>query len=313
MPAVSIVMPCYNAARFLPTSVGSVLAQTFPDWELIAVDDGSTDDTDAMLDSFGDARIRNLRQENRGLPAARNMGLRAAAGRYVAFLDADDSLHPEFLQEMVDALDRAAGPAIAYCGWQNLGLEGKRGEPFVPPDYEVPEKTMLLLQGCRWPVHAAMLPAEIARNVGGFDEQQKAVEDFDFWLRTATQTPLIRIPRVLAYYHHHGNGQMSRDRAKMARYQIRAQRKFFAAHPEIAKRLGRRAIRDLVWGPVLRMGYESYWARNLSAARAIFREVMKHGYGSPRDWLYMLPAWLPESWHAALLRLRESAQSKGAA
>jgi len=89
-PLVSIVMPCYNAAAHLPDSVGSVLAQSVGDWELIAVDDGSTDDTLAWLQAQPDARIRLLTQTNQGVSAARNAGLDAARGDYVAFLDADE-------------------------------------------------------------------------------------------------------------------------------------------------------------------------------------------------------------------------------
>ncbi|MEO1766695.1 glycosyltransferase family 2 protein [Thiobacter aerophilum] len=311
MPAISVIMPCYNAARFLPMSVGSVLAQTFSDWELIAVDDGSTDDTAEVLATLPDPRIQIIRQRNRGLPASRNAGLEHATGQFVAFLDADDTWHPEFMEAMVRALETTDRSAIAYCGWQNVGLAEGRGQPFVPPDYETPDKPVNLLKGCRWPVHAAMLPTGLAKAVRGFDEQQKAAEDFDFWLRTAIDVPLVRVARVLAYYHHHGSGQMTRDRAKIARYQVRAQQKFLATHPEIRRQLGRQTVRHVLWGPVLRMGYESYWQRDLPAARRIFREVMKHGYGGLKDWLYMLPAWLPESWHAGLLRVREDTPREG--
>ena len=99
MPAVSIVMPCYNARAHLPRSVGSVLAQSFSDWELITVDDGSVDDTLAWLQAQHDPRIRVFSQTNRGVSAARNAGLERAHGDCVAFLDADDTWEPVFLAE----------------------------------------------------------------------------------------------------------------------------------------------------------------------------------------------------------------------
>jgi glycosyltransferase involved in cell wall biosynthesis len=305
MPAVSVIMPCYNAERFLPTSVGSVLAQTFTDWELIAVDDGSTDGTASWLSSVADHRVRVVGQPNRGLPGARNTGIRNATGQFLAFLDADDSWHPEFLQEMVTALSQNAGAGIAYCGWQNLRLASGRGQPFIPPDYEDDDKIVSLLSGCRWPVHAALIRQELAFAAEGFDEAQQAAEDFDFWLRTATRAPIIRVPRVLAFYHHHGPGQMSANRARMAHFQLRAQRKFLRKHPDLVSQLGRRRIRQMLWDPVLKIGYAAYWARNLVDARAIFREVMKHGYGSLHDWRYMLPSMLPRPLHEALVRWRD--------
>jgi glycosyltransferase involved in cell wall biosynthesis len=305
VPAVSVIMPCYNAERFLPTSVGSVLAQTFTDWELIAVDDGSTDGTARWLSNVKDHRVRVVRQPNRGLPGARNTGIRNATGRFLAFLDADDSLDAEFLQEMVSALSQNFGAGIAYCGWQNLGLAGGRGEPFIPPEYEGDNKIVSLLTGCRWPVHAALVRRDVAFAAKGFDEAQQAAEDFDFWLRTATASPIVRVPRVLAFYHHHGEGQMSANRARMARFQLRAQRKFIYEHPDLVRKLGRRRIRKMLWDPVLKMGYAAYWARNLVDARAIFREVMKHGYGSIRDWCYMLPSLLPTRLYEALVRWRD--------
>jgi glycosyltransferase involved in cell wall biosynthesis len=306
MPTVSVIMPCYNAARFLSSSVGSVLAQTFTDWELVAVDDGSTDETAAVLESFGDGRIRIIRQANAGVTRARNAGIRAARGHFLAFLDADDTWHPEFLQRMLTAVEQRGEPAIAYCGWQNLGLEGGRGMPFVPPDYENERKTLTLLEGCRWPIHAALLPTGLVRQAGGFDETQRVAEDFDLWLRTATTVPLVRVPDVLAYYHHHGIAQLTLDQARLALYQVRAQQKYLATHPETARVLGWAGRRRLIWEPLLRKGYAAYWSGDLPTARLLFREVMRHAYGRPKDWLYMLPAWLPESWHAALLRWRRT-------
>ena len=157
---ISIVMPCYNAAAHLPASIGSVLAQTCGDWELIAVDDGSTDATLDWLRSQTDPRIRVHAQSNRGVSAARNAGLARARGRYVAFLDADDTWAADYLDRMLAALQGSPGAVLAYCGWQNLGLPDGRGAPFVPPDYENADKAETLFAGCRWPIHAALVKRE---------------------------------------------------------------------------------------------------------------------------------------------------------
>lgn len=306
-PAVSIIMPCYNAAAHLCRSVGSVLAQTRADWELIAVDDGSTDGTWQELQRLAaaDPRIRAIHQANAGAAAARNRGLLQARGIYTAFLDADDTWEPEFLETMSAALDGAPDAGIAYCGWQNLGLGGGRDDPFVPPDYETEGKVAALLDHCRWPIHAALVRTRLVHDSGRFDETLSACMDYDLWLRVGSFHRLVRVPRVLAYYHHHGGEQITRDRARIALNQWRAKRKYLRAHPAVLARLGRKRARDLTEGELLRRGYASYWKRDLPAARKIFRIVMQHGYGTLKDWTHMLPAWLPESWHCRLLRLRD--------
>ena len=303
--AVSIIMPCYNAAAHLPGSVGSVLAQTFPDWELIAVDDGSQDGTLAWLQAQTDPRIRPLSQPNQGVSSARNSGLAAARGRYVAFLDADDTWTEDFLEKMQAALQARPDAVLAYCGWQNLGLPGGRGAPFIPPDYETPDKAETLFTGCRWPIHAALVRREAVLAANGFDSALKNAEDFALWLRVATTAPIVRVPEVLAFYHFHGGSQASGNHARAALQHWQVQRDYLASHPAFGAALGHARIRALTAGELLRQGYAAYWRRDLPAARAIFRAVMKQGYGTLADWTYMLPAWLPETWHRWLIGLRD--------
>lgn len=305
-PAVSIVMPCYNSARHLPASVGSVLAQTFSTWELIVVNDGSTDGSADWLATQTDPRIRVVSQPNQGVSAARNAGLQLARAPYLAFLDADDTWSPDFLARMHMAVLARPEAVLAYCGWQNLGLPGGSGQPFVPPDYETPAKAETLFAGCRWPIHAALVKREAVIASGGFDTHLKNAEDYALWLRVALRAPIVRVPAVLAYYHFHGGTQASSDRQRAALHQWHAQQKFVEAHPEFRKRLGKRRIRELTLGPILKQAYASYWKRDLPTARALFRTVMKQGYGTLRDWTYMLPALLPESWHRAWLRHRDT-------
>lgn len=308
----SIIMPCYNAASHLSQSVGSVLSQTRADWELIIVDDGSADASWRELQRLAaaDPRIRVFRQTNAGAAAARNHGLLQARGLYTAFLDADDSWHPEFLEAMSAALDHAPDAGIAYCGWQNLGLGGRRDDPFVPPDYENEGKAEALLGGCRWPIHAALVRSRLIHDSGRFDETLSSCMDYDLWLRLGTAHPLVRVPRILAYYHHHGGEQITRNRSRIALNHWRAQRKFLQAHPDILAGLGKKRLRELTDGELLRRGYASYWKRDLPAARKIFRTVMQQGYGTLRDWKYMLPAWLPVSWHRWLIGRREGQESE---
>lgn len=307
-PTVSIIMPCYNEASRIDRSIASVQAQTLHDWELIVVDDGSTDDSWQVLTalSASDTRIRILRQQNAGAAAARNRGLPLANGRFIAFLDADDTWEPQFLEAMSSALDSNAEAGIAYCGWQNLGLPGGQGLPFVPPDYETPAKLEILLEGCRWPIHGALTRAPLIRGCGGFDETLSSCMDYDLWLRLGTEQRLHRVPEVLAYYHHHGGVQITCDRSRIALNHFRTQRKFLEDHPEVARRLGIFRVRQLTLGELLRRGYAAYWQRDLPAARTIFRVVMRSGYGTAKDWLHMLPCLLPLCVHSRVLQYIDS-------
>jgi GT2 family glycosyltransferase len=304
---VSVIMPCYNAASHLPASVESVQAQTHTNWELVIVDDGSTDDSWQVLQNLAhaDSRIRIFQQPNAGAAAARNRALREARGANTAFLDADDTWHAEFLHTMTAALAAKPDAGIAYCGWQNIGLGKGRDEPFIPPEYENSDKVESLLGGCRWPIHGALVRTHIIKDAGCFDENLSSCMDYDLWLRLGTIHPLVRVPRVLAYYHHHGGEQITHNRARIALNHWRAQRKYLHANPNVINVLGEKRILQLTTGELLHRGFVSYWKRDLPAARKIFRAVMEQGYGTLSDWMYMLPALLPESWHRRLIELRD--------
>ena len=306
----SIIIPCYNGERFLAQAIDAALAQTYPHCEIIVVDDGSSDGSAAIMQNYA-GRIRIVRQANAGLPAARNAGTHASTGSYLAFLDADDYWQPDFIEKMVQALE-TSGASIAYCGWQNAGLPGGRGEPFVPPDYEQPDKLEKMVTGVRWPVHAALTRREVVETLGGFDPQWSTCEDFAFWIRAATLHRLVRVAEVLAFYRHHDGVQMTKRRAVIAHNHWLVQRDFLAQHAEIADQLGHSRVRHITHGELLKRGYECYWDRDLPAARVIFRTVMAAGYGAPSDWKYMLPALLPLSWHEAVIRLLERSRKRAA-
>lgn len=307
---ISIIMPCYNCAKHVESSIASVLAQDFKSWKLIIVDDGSTDESAEIISAINDSRIQLLRQANAGVSAARNRALTVAKGELIAFLDADDTWKPHFLTRMVAALDARPDAILAYCGWQNVGLPGGRGEPFIPPDYEIPSKLEMLLINCRWPIHAALTRRTAVIDAGGFDHRYVNAEDFALWVKIATLSPIVRVPEVMAYYHFHGTTQASANHTQAALQLWQAQREYLATHPVHTSQLGRDKIKRITHGELLQRGYVRYWARDLSTARDIFKIVMRHGYGTLHDWKYMLPALLPYSWHLALIRLLDRKQKE---
>jgi glycosyltransferase involved in cell wall biosynthesis len=303
-PVISVIMPNFNGAQLIARSIDSVLSQTFHDLELIIVDDGSSDESLAVVKDTPDKRIRLLQQDHEGVCAARNRGIGCARGQYIAFLDSDDTWAPTCLERLHEAILYTPDAAIAYCGWQNIGLGGERDKPFIPPDYETPDKLELWIRNSRWPIHAALTKKAAILEAGGFDPRYPTSEDFLLWLQIVGGNKIVRVPEVLAFYYHHEGPRATRDRVRMALNHHKAQGNFLQKHPDIRKTLGWHKVRSLTAGELLVRGYECYWQGDLESARTIFRHVMKTGYGGANDWKRMLPALLPLALHRRLIRER---------
>ncbi|WP_431065186.1 glycosyltransferase family 2 protein [Methylotuvimicrobium sp.] len=306
-PQISIIMPCYNAEKCIETSIDSVYRQTFKDFELIVVNDGSTDDSLSILQKLADrySGLRVIDQPNKGPGPARNHGIKEATGQFIAFLDSDDSWHPDCLAKLHRALQNNKDASIAYCGWQNMGLEPNHCKPFIPPDYEKPDKIETLLRGCRWPIHGALTRKSVIDKAEGFDEQWTSCMDYDLWLRIASFNKVVLVPEVLSYYHHHDGEQITKNRLRIAVNHWKIQLKFLRAHPEIAEFLGSRKISEITDGELLHRAYVSYWRNDLQTAHTLFRKLLFKRYFKPKDLKYLLPTLLPfNAYQSILLKLR---------
>ncbi|MET8454382.1 glycosyltransferase family A protein [Streptomyces sp. NPDC005209] len=183
-PVVSVVIPCHNYARFLPEAVSSVLAQTFEDWELVIVDDGSTDNTvevaEGLIARHPDRRISLLQQANAGVSAARNTGIEAAVGRYILPLDADDMIAPTMLEKTVAVLD--SDPEVAIASTDVFTFTDDDLPPQVMP---LPAYSRELLLQRLIMFYCSLYRREAWQTVGGYDENMRAGEDWDFWIGCA--------------------------------------------------------------------------------------------------------------------------------
>ena len=307
-PAISIIMPCYNDGARLPDAIHSVEKQSFRDFEIIVVNDGSTDNSPDVLARFSDELpyLRVLHQANQGASAARNRGLKEARGRYIAFLDADDTWSPDFLEKMHQALESHPQAALAYCGWQNLGIDGKRSPPFVPPDYEASNKVEIFLEGCRWPIHGALTRKKAIEEIGGFDTALMASEDYDLWLRIATFHPIVLVPSVLAYYHHHEGEQLTKNQHQLAVDHLAVQEKFLRQYPWIRHQLGTTKCREILYGGMNARALRALWDRDLKAAHKLFRILLRKGYLNRRNFKYAIPSLLPFLLYRQLVGLHDS-------
>ena len=194
-PLVSVIIPTYNRGWIIREAIESVLAQTFTDFELIVVDDGSTDDTSEILDEFGDA-IKVLRQSNRGVSAARNRGLEASTGRWIAFLDSDDLWLPQKLSRQVDFFN--AHPDALICQTEEQWIRNSRR---VNPKLRHRKFSGMIfersLELCLVSPSAVMIRKRLFSEVGLFDESLPACEDYDLWLRVSARFPVYLIDKEL--------------------------------------------------------------------------------------------------------------------
>src|SRR5215218_3667934 len=226
---VSVVIPCYNQAHFLPEAIQSVLTQSYTDFELIVVDDGSQDDTAEVTSRYAeeDSRVRLIEQQNRGLAGARNRGLAQSVGEYVVFLDSDDRLLDEALEVGVRELH--AHPECAFVSGQFEAIAAD-GSPFWRP-YEPPVERdgyVMLLQYCFGMPAVVMYRRWVFEEVGGFDGSVDAAADWDLYLRIARRFPIYHHGEVVAEYRQHGTS-MNQNPALMLKSTmivLRSQQRF---------------------------------------------------------------------------------------
>jgi glycosyltransferase involved in cell wall biosynthesis len=213
MATISVIIPAYNQGHYLGEAIQSVLDQTYPDFEVIVVDDGSTDKTAQVACSFSDPRVRYIHQENRGLPAARNTGILRSSGEYLTFLDSDDLFVADKLETLLNAMQR--DPELGFVAGQAVLIDENAlplGKVFDTPLPENPAHLLL------WnPLHvcSVLLRRDWQQKVGLFDESLQAYEDWDMWLRLARAGCRMGwVPHPVSLYRFHTR-QMTRDKERM--------------------------------------------------------------------------------------------------
>lgn len=309
---ISVIMPCYNAAAFVEEAVNCVMNQTYPDVELVVVDDGSTDGSANILQELTARyapRIQLHFQDRQGPFPARNIALRNAHGGYVAFLDADDYWTLDALEKLAASLN-AQSADVAYCGWQNVGEGAPGTDPYIPPDYSLMDTAAEFLRTCPWPIHAALVRREAIDAIKGFSERRFSAMDYDLWLRLYAHTQkLVRVPEVMAFYRWHDKGQISKTKWKQVLDAFQVRHDFVAHHPEHVAHLPKERVVELSDGFLLHEAYRAYWQRNLMDAQKLFRRAFIRGLWKAGDLKYLLPALLPASWFRWLVtksdRLKE--------
>jgi glycosyltransferase involved in cell wall biosynthesis len=219
-PLVSVIIPTYNRSSLVREAVDSVLKQTFKDFELIVIDDGSTDGTAKALDPYK-GRLVYCFQNNRGVSAARNQGLRMARGPWIAFLDSDDYWLPEKLETQIHFFSQT--PQALICQTEEIWIRnGRRLNPLkkhkkFSGDIFAPSLLLCLVSPS-----AVMMRRDLFDRVGYFDEALPACEDYDLWLRISAQFPIFLIDRPLIVKRGGHPDQLSQTTPAMDRFRIQA-------------------------------------------------------------------------------------------
>lgn len=243
MPTVSVIITTYNRAQFLKEAIESVLNQSYQDFELIVIDDGSEDETQEIVDSYGD-RIEYHFQKNAGISCTRNRGLEHAKGEYIAFLDSDDLWKRHKLRMQMEFFERNAESHICYTDeiWIRNGLRVN------------PKKTHQKYSGwifhhciplCIISLSSAMMRSRLFQSVGLFDEQLPVCEDYDLWLRVSLIIPIHFIPQPLIIKRGGHADQLSHKYWGMDRFRIIALEKILT-NPHITDDQREAVVRDII-------------------------------------------------------------------
>ena len=274
MPSVSVVIPAYNCAAYLPTAIESVLAQTFHDLEVIVVDDGSSDDSSEVVKPYLD-RIRYIRQPIKGLPGARNTGIRASTGEFIALLDADDAWRPE---KLAVQMPRFADPevGIVYSDFSVTYSDGRflesylKDRPLASEGYVIESyiRSRFLFPS------AMVLRRSALEGCGLFDEDMLAAEDIELFARICLRWKVARVDSPLML-RTEGAHNITANGKKMSDYTILAFRKILDRE-KVLPRSVRKVIDEELGRQYWWRGYRRFKAGEAAESREDFVRSVQH-------------------------------------
>jgi glycosyltransferase involved in cell wall biosynthesis len=288
---VSVVIATYNRASFLAETIDSVLQQRFQDYELIVVDDGSTDDSREVLKAYG-SKIRYIHQENRGPSAARNLGVRQARGAWLAFQDSDDLSERDHLETLYAYANEHPSCGMVFANGAYLGGPKHKRETIIPSKKSRPlakegvrlldlfEKSVVRLQ-------ASLISKEAYHAVGGHDESLRICMDLDLSFRLLMNYPVAYLDHVVFLYRKH-ESNIGRNEELRLTENIRVIQKLVDQFPAAKQQLGARRIAERTAYRYYRLA-KGRWQRGQRAeAREAIREATSLCPFSMKYWFYQL-------------------------
>ena len=280
IPLVSVVIPTHNRAGFLAEAIESVIGQRFRDWELIVVDDGSDDDTEAAVRRFSDPRMRLHRQRQSGVSSARNAGVRLSRGPWLAFLDSDDFWMPDKLLRQLEELESRPGHRI--CHTEEIWI--RRGKRVNPKKIHRKRGGWIYercLRRCVVSPSSVLLHRSIFAECGVFDESFPVCEDYELWLRLACRLPFLFLPEALITKRGGHHDQLSRSRWGMDRYRVRALLKTAERSPLTPRLRALTAAEIARKAAILAAGCEKWGRREAARGYSALAELWRAGGPAP--------------------------------
>lgn len=301
-PLVSVVMPAYNAEKFILEAIRSILAQGYPSVEILVIDDGSKDNTVALVRREA-PQARIIQQTNAGAAAARNTGLRLAQGKYICFLDADDGWFPGKLSAQVDYLQKHPEAGMVYHGWF-VCVPDEAGSYSTPKRLEDPAFGQIdpacsgwiytrLLLDCIVHTSTVMMRLEVVREVGFFETTLAIGEDYDYWLRVSRNYQIHKLTGTYSFYRAALGSLTSQPPAENNEYNVLASawRKWGLSSQD-GKSLSTKLMNKRLGKLAFDFGYSKYHQGEIRQARDAFLRALRHDPFRWRALVYLLVASL---------------------
>ena len=293
MPKASVIIPVYNSSKYLSETIDSVLSQTYQDFEIVTVDDGSTDSSKEIIEKFIEKnpdKIKYIYQSNKGIAGARNTGIRNAKGEFIALLDADDKWHPQRLEDEVKVIESSKDIGLVHADMQNISDTGqmlsipKREKKYLSGNIFEP----LFLREAEIDALTVLFRKECCDKVGLFDEDPicMGVDDRDLWLRISRQYKIQYVDKVLAYYRVHEENY-SKELQKMITARVYVVDKFCPSKG------GNKKLRKMALTRIYKEAGDHFlFKQNFKEARQYYLKAIFSWPFNPWPWINLIKAIL---------------------
>lgn len=291
MVEISVIIPTYNCGRFIAQAIDSVLAQTFQDFEIIVVDDGSNDDTRKIINRYGE-KVKYLYQQQTGVSCARNRGINASTGRFIAFLDADDLWLPTKLEKQMELFHSAENIGMVFtenCLFDSQGVFKKKTGKRRLMNGNL-ARNIFLLSGVVTPT--VMVKKNILDEIGGFEESLMCAEDDNLWIRIAALYKVRLIDEPLAKIRDH-ESRLTKEKSLIIQSIFQNIEFLCSKYGDEVKNVIEPVVAKKKASLYFDMGYEYFERGNLAKAKKEFRNAWKNNKYNIHIILYLFFSLLP--------------------
>jgi glycosyltransferase involved in cell wall biosynthesis len=274
---VSVIIPAFNSEKYISQAIESVLNQTYQNFELIIVNDGSTDRTEEIIQNYLNGHLY-IYQKNKGVAAARNTGISASKGEYIAFLDSDDIWLPKKLELQVHYLTMHLDTDLVYADYSTFNDRGILEENLTLAR-QLPRPCgyifHTLLFKCFFQTSTVMIRRNVLDKVGMFDEQFFVGEDYDLWLRISAEHRIGYLPEVVAKYRQHSPSITARDLPTYKPWEIKVIEKALKMFPQEKTKIFSRKLKKRLARPYFDIAYAAFHKKKYQVARYYFSKCLQ--------------------------------------